>query len=463
MKLIKLSLTAAVCACAVSSLSAADSVAEAITNGKFGGTVKTTYANKTVDNRGEAATGDNDYEAFGVGLELGYVTDPLYGFRIGLAGQGWLMPYHVGSSNKTAYDKEWYTKGAVLSELYLGYGIGNTDIKAGRQYVVTPLVAGNYTRAFKEAFEGVAISNKDIPDTTLWGGWFYKFQGRSKTAMGAPAGEGKAPLFKDRVILGNMTGPVAVKFENIFSAYVQNKSLPYTTLTGAYAAVTDVKPANALKDGDVSLYLAEANVKVPVGEVLKLGFDLNYKGSRVDGGLEPRRLDGDMFGARVSVSEFFGFGLSYAYTTVSDDDAVILGVGNGPGSYTALPIRGPFVFTGYAGMDTHKIVLDYNFGAIGLDGFKTALHYVKGDQDRVGGTNNINASGAAGQKVGTSMDVEGWAVTANYAPKAIKGLSLGVTYTALERSDHYASGVNRKFDENEIWLQAAYKFDLSGN
>ena len=61
-----------------------------------------------------------------------------------------------------------------------------------------------------------------------------------------------------------------------------------------------------------------------------------------------------MFGARVSVSEFFGFGLSYAYTTVSDDDAVILGVGNGPGSYTALPIRGPFVFTGYAGMDMHK-------------------------------------------------------------------------------------------------------------
>ena len=281
--------------------------------------------------------------------------------------------------------------------------------------------------------------------------------------MGAPAGEGKAPLFKDRVILGNMTGPVTVKFENIFSAYIQNKSLPYTTLTGAYAAVTDVKPANALKDGDVSLYLAEANVKVPVGEVLKLGFDLNYKGSRVDGGLEPRRLDGDMFGARVSVSEFFGFGLSYAYTTVSDDDAVILGVGNGPGSYTALPIRGPFVFTGYAGMDTHKVVLDYNFGAIGLDGFKTALHYVKGDQDRVSGTNNINASGAAGQKVGTSMDVEGWAVTANYAPKAVKGLSLGVTYTALERSDHYASGVNRKFDENEIWLQAAYKFDLSGN
>ena len=55
--------------------------------------------------------------------------------------------------------------------------------------------------------------------------------------------------------------------------------MPYTTLTGAYAAVTDVKPANALKDGDVSLYLAEANVKVPVGEILKLGFDLNYKGS----------------------------------------------------------------------------------------------------------------------------------------------------------------------------------------
>lgn len=87
MKLIKLSLAAAFCACAVSSLSAADSVAEAITNGKLGGTVKTTYASKTVDNRGEAATGDNDYEAFGVGLELGYVTDPLTALEQDLPGK----------------------------------------------------------------------------------------------------------------------------------------------------------------------------------------------------------------------------------------------------------------------------------------------------------------------------------------------------------------------------------------
>ena len=51
----------------------------------------------------------------------------------------------------------------MLSEAYLKYLIGKTDVKAGRQYMQMPLVAGNYSRAFKESFEGVTISNKNIP------------------------------------------------------------------------------------------------------------------------------------------------------------------------------------------------------------------------------------------------------------------------------------------------------------
>nr|WP_249291715.1 hypothetical protein [Campylobacter curvus] len=107
---------------------AADTLAEAFTKGKLSGTIKATYADQT-DERNPAINNEN---IFGIGLELGYVTDPLYGFRIGATGQAYGSPFSPEKNAKTMYDKEWYANGAVLSELYLGYSIGKTDIKVGR-------------------------------------------------------------------------------------------------------------------------------------------------------------------------------------------------------------------------------------------------------------------------------------------------------------------------------------------
>ncbi|WP_170000312.1 OprD family outer membrane porin [Campylobacter sp. RM9328] len=469
MKLGKLSLVAAVALGCLASANAADNLAEALSNGKLSATLKATYADHTEK---EGTADQNNENIFGVGVELGYVTDSLYGFRIGLTGQGWGSPFHVENKSKSMYNKEWWANGFVLSEAYLGYAVGKTDIKAGRQYVVTPLVAGNYTRAFKEAFEGVTITNKDIPDTSLWAGWFYKFQGRSSVAMGSKIDAGKthandttgrAPVFKDRVILGNLTGPNTVKFDDIYSASIVNKSLPGLTLTGAYAAVTDVElyPTTVAKNGDIDLYLAEANYVLPVADLLKLKFDLQWKGSRADGSLDAANvnLDGDMLGVRVGVSDFYGFGASYAYTTVSDDDAVILGVGNGPGSYTAMPIRGPFVYTGFAGMDTHKFILNYDFSTIGVKGLKTALHYVTGEQDRL--SKNTHGGNAFGKTAGEAAEIDGWAIQASYDIPSVKGLQASVTYTDLDRKATNVLGNKaHDFGDKEFWLQLSYKFNI---
>ena len=457
MKLGKLSLVAAVALGCLSYANAADTLAEAFTKGKLSGTIKATYADQT-DERNPAINNEN---IFGIGLELGYVTDPLYGFRIGATGQAYGSPFSPEKNAKTMYDKEWYANGAVLSELYLGYSIGKTDIKAGRQYYVSPLGAGNYTRAFKEAFEGVSIENKDIPDTSLRAAWFYKFQGRSKVAMDRAGSKfdrddvGRAPTFKDRVIFGGL-GPYAFKFDNIFTGAISNQSIPGLKLTAAYARATEVEYFAGSKD-DVNLYNLEANYKLPF-DAFKLGFDVMYKGSRVNGAMDNAHLDGNMWNFRVGISELFGFSASYAYSTVSDDDAMILGIGNGPGSYTALPIRGPFVFTNYAGMDIHKITLGYDFGAIGVKGLKTSLQWLKGEQDTL--SHNTHKGGSIGQQKGTHMDVEGWAAIASYDIPYVKGLSASATYVALKRENHAANGAITKPDNNELWLQLTYKFNL---
>ena len=442
MKLAKLSLAAVLAMGFLSSASAADTLAQAFLDGKLSGKIQTTYADQK-----DERTAIRDEEITSVQFELGYVTDPFYGFRLGVTGQGNFLPFNSLRKRGTLYDKEWRMQGVVMSEAYLGYAVGQTDIKFGRQYVNTPLVAGNPTRAFKEAFEGLTIVNKDIPDTTMIGGWYYKFQGRSATVSGGK--EGRAPQFKDKVVVGGM-GPVAHEFDNIFTGAVINQSIPGLKLTGAYARVTDLR-LGALQ-GDINFYLAEANYKIPVGD-FKLGFDAMYKGSRTTDRLENLNYDGNMIGLRAGIYDFVGFSASYAYTTVSDNDALAFGLGNGPGSYALLPIRGPFVFTGYAGMDVHKFLFSYDFKEVGADGLKAALHLVKGKQDAP----HRNAGPTAAK---TRMNVQGWGANLSYNIPWVKGLSAGVTYVELERKNFNARGRVKKTDNNELWLQLGYKFDL---
>ncbi|MGG7073989.1 OprD family outer membrane porin [Campylobacter sp. 9BO] len=454
MKLGKLSLVAAFALGGLSTVNAADTLAEAFTNGKLAGTVQAHYTDYTDERKLPKQYNEN---IFGLGLELGYVTDPFYGFRLGLSAQGWgsISP---SKEVKTWSDKEWYANGFVLSEAYLGYTLGKTDIKAGRQYVGSPVVAGNPTRAFKEAFEGVSVKNTDIANTELFAGWFYKFQGRSKVATGS--NDTGAPLFRDRVILGGL-GPVAFEFDNIFTAAVANKSIEGLKLTAAYGLVTDVDPTKGMPPAkafanhgksDVNLIFAEASYTVPVSN-FKLGFDVNYKGSRVDGWMDKANLDGDMLGLRVRLADLYGFSASYAYTRMGNDD-LVFGAGNGAVSYTMLPIFGPYQWTGYAKMDTHKIQLGYDFGAVGVKGLSLDLHLMKGKQ-------GTQSKATYSTKANEKMDIKGYSVQLGYnASEFVKGLSTNVTYTSATRENYSATGAKTEKDTQELWVKVAYKFSL---
>ncbi|MCD8478018.1 MAG: major outer membrane protein, partial [Sulfurospirillum sp.] len=299
MKLAKLSLAAMVVAGLASSSFAADTLADAFKNGKVSGELKAWYFDKSV----EDSKGDNNANLTNVGLTLGFVTDSLYGFYAGATYQGSSMPF-VSSGDKAdteaRFKEHEYASGSVLSEAYLGYKIGKTNAKIGRQYISTPLVSGSGSRFFKESFEGVTVVNTDIPQTTLVAGYVNKFQGRtSYISSNKTAGtEGDAPTFEKSAVFN---GADVYDFDGAYTAAIINKSITGLTLTAQYGVFKDVDDA-----ADADVYYTEANYVLPVAN-FKLGFDVNYRGSRTDTGLDSLNLEGDMFGARVSIKDLAGF------------------------------------------------------------------------------------------------------------------------------------------------------------
>lgn len=318
MQIAKLSVAAAIVLGLSGSVYAADTLADAFKNGKVNGELKAWYWDKTEDNS------NANYNITNFAIELGYVTDSFYGLRMGVTFQGNATPFAEADA-KTGYKYEEWASGSTLSEAYLGYTIGKTDIKIGRQYINTPLIAGNYARIFKESFQGVSIVNNDLPDTTVFANYINKTQGRTSAVMGNEAGD--APTFEKRALFAGVVNATGVAFDGAYGLGAINKSITNLTLTGQYVRAMDAAFTATAID-DVDLYYTEMNYTYPMNG-FKLGFDANVRGSKTGSNLDALNAEGHMLGGRIRVSELNGFGASFAATTNSKNDAVIESIGLG--------------------------------------------------------------------------------------------------------------------------------------
>ena len=432
MKFAKLSLAAMVVAGLASSSFAADTLADAFKNGKVNGELKAWYFDKTVEN-----TKQNNENITNFAVELGYVTDSFYGLRLGTTFQGNATPFADGDNLNTAAGQEkymfrndQYASGAVLSEVYLGYKLGKTDVKIGRQYISTPLVGGSGSRIYKESFQGVTLVNTDLPQTTLVAGYVNKFQGRTG-ALNEVADFGSAPKFTNKANFGSAGEQV---FDDAYTFAVINKSISNLTLTAQYAAVTDVANLD-----DVDVYYTEANYVLPMNG-FKLGFDANFRGSKTGNKLDGLDLEGHYLAARISVSELAGFGASFAAATTDNTDKTIQGMGNGPTSYTSTFIRGTSTRMG-ANTDSYLFAATYDFSKVGVAGLTALAQYGWTEQGTVA---NVKGTDYTNKIAGVV-----------YAVPAVKGLTTSLHYETQE-ADNKQTTV--KTDTDELWFKAGYKF-----
>ncbi len=451
MKLAKLSLVAMVVAGLASSSFAADTLADAFKNGKVTGELRAWYfdrdtgdSNKATYTVSDIAKGNADL--FSTGVMLSYVTDSLYGLSFGATFQSSYAPF-ADNDAKNLYGTDMYGSGAVLSEAYVVYTLGKTTAKVGRQFIASPLVNSSGSRMIKEAFQAAVLINTDLPNTTLVAGYSDKFQGRtSDYDRSMPGADSEMPSFKKEAVFygtGSANGGSNVfGFDGAYTAAAINKSIPNLTLTGQYLFVNAVELTNG---GDANVFYAEGNYVVPLSN-MKLLIDATYRGSRTSNAtFDSFHVEGDMYQGRIGISELAGFNASFAYSTVSSDQSVLLGAGNGPTTYTAPLIKGAEVTSG-ANTDAYKVEVGYDFTKVGVTGLKVLGQYTKINQDKPTITGTVLNS--------VSADTEStyWSGQIAYDIPSLKGLTLSLEYEDAKKED--TATVN----SNELRFRANYKF-----
>lgn len=308
-----------------------ENLADAFSNGKVSGEIKSQYFQKEVS--------DKKVSIWTNGGNLSYVTGDFYGFKAGITFQVATVTADDLDNALTAYDKDQNVSGSIASEAYLEYAVSNTSVKAGRQYISTPFIGGSGSRIFKESFEGFVVTNKDLPNTTLVAAYVDKFQGRTDKATKA---------------IVNSTSTYDVKavsdFEQVgdgaYTLYVNNKSIENLTLEAQYAQIQDF---NTAKNDDVKAFYVAASYNLN-----PLTFEAQTY--QTDNG-ETANSDGKAYGINV-MANIDKLSLGAAYTTIDDEADIVAGLGN----------AADYIYTGseiYAGIynadtDSYKLSAGYD-------------------------------------------------------------------------------------------------------
>ena len=281
------------------------SLLETFKQGEVTGQLKSYYFSQTFD-----ADGLDDSQIWVNGGNLGYKTDSFYGFKLG----GTFQASFVGSID----DPQGRTRGsidadgAVLSEAYIRYNISNTELKAGRQYLKSPMVAGSGSRMIKESFEAYLLSNKDIPDTDVTAGYVTRYQTRTDRSK-----------YLDNWFVDyeqNGTGDPGdfydIGDDGMFFLYVKNNSVKNLGIQAQYLNVLN----------EVAGFYADAKYTFDVQLKPYLAAQVYYT-DYDDGTKDSNGLYGFKGGVKVSDFDVFA---SYTSSGGDEGDAIVFrGVGQG--------------------------------------------------------------------------------------------------------------------------------------
>ena len=350
----------------------ADSLSSAFKNGKFNGQFKAVGYN--VD---KAANGRESIVSLGVMLH--YVTAPFYNFQLGLRAQSSDSPWATAAEKKF-YKNDLYGPGAVLEEAYLKYKISKTILKAGRQFIKTPLIAGNGSRIVHESFEGYTADVRDLPKTRIYAGYIDRYltrtdflEGNSKTRIGN--------FRKNIFMYGNKYN--YKMGDGLWTVLLQNQSIKGLKLTGQYLLLKNATKKNDTPVGDITVALAQAEYKFPIGG-LNILTGIQYGSSDVD---KDDSKSGDLLGFKVA-TKYKGLMASLGYVTDSNDKDMVSGVGISSNWAYAGDIIGLESY--YRDTDALSLNLKYKFAKnIMLMGRYT--DYIAGSASPVNGGNDLNA------------------------------------------------------------------------
>ena len=321
----KLALTSIISsACLLSNVQAEDTLKEAFQNGKVKGEIRSYYFQEDYDTTGRSSN-------LHFGGFLSYETADFYGLTAGATFQ--VSSIGDISGDKTIFASDEDASGSVMSESFLTYTRANTSIKAGRQFIGTPLLAGSGSRMVRQAFQGFTVVNSDIPDTKVVAAYVDRFQKRTD-------GAGNPGEFTRSFNTNSSTDAITLE-DGAYSVYVENKSITNLTAQLQYLNAVDFfKSYYADATYDVG---TKANVAV-TGQYI--GTDYNSA-----------TTSGNFYALRVA-SSYDSFNVKLSASTNSSNGDVESGLGYG--ADTAL--TGSEIYGGYHAYKNDAKAYQVNLG-----------------------------------------------------------------------------------------------------
>jgi hypothetical protein len=372
MKLKNISLSLAVLATLAMSANAENSLSHALKNGTFKGQLKAVYYD--VD---KAAGGEESILSLGV--MLNYITGKFYGFSAGFRAKSSNSPWAT-TKEKNFYKGDLYGSGAVLEEAYLKYQYKKSSLKIGRQYIKTPLLAGNGSRIVHESFEGYTATTKELPKTKIFVGYVDRYLTRTnfKGANGGSIGGFNKKIFmygaKYKYALG----------DGIWTALVQNQSIKGLKLTGQYLRIKNATIAKTGKSqGDISVTLAQAEYKLKLNG-LGLLAGIQYGSSNVN---KDNSASGNLVGFKLG-TKYKALMANVGYTISNSSKSMLSGVGISSNWAYAGDIIGLENYQ--KDVDALSLNLKYHF-AKNMVVLGRYTDYLVGSNATLNGGNNLNA------------------------------------------------------------------------
>lgn len=340
---------------------------DAIENGKVSGEIRNAAAFASyTDAIKEAGPFNNSKSGVSV-LELKYQTDSYRGFTFGTVFQaGWdwgIQDESTGLTIAGGEDDHRLTVSTVnLQNAYVDYSFAaqgsKTNVRVGRQDIISPLLMRSGLQPVKDAFEGVVISNSDIDKTVLKVMYINKWLMR----YGDDASDSvtQNDINYEHPLVSLYVNSKAIEGLNIEAQWLSNDN------TGPVGDPPTAVPAS----GPYSTTFFAADYAIPGTDV---AVGAKYMGAAFD-----NSADTSLWGVKAATN-LGPVRVTLSYTTV-DDDA------NLPGTLGHVPLFRAYTNTitdteFYAGVDSVSLNLGYDFGVKGL---AANLNYTQLSQSAAG-------------------------------------------------------------------------------
>ncbi len=357
------------------SLSASDSLSNALKKGKLNGELKGIYYNVDKAIKGEKSI-------LSLGVMLNYVSKPFYGFSLGARFQASSSPW-ANDKEKNFYKGDLYGSGAVMEEAYIKYQYHKSSVKAGRQFIKTPLLAGNGSRIVHESFEGYTVNTKELSETRIFAAYVDKYLTRTnfKGTNGGSIGS-----FKKRIFMYG--AKYKYNMDDLWTVLVNNKSIKGLNLTGQYLRVQNATIATTgAKQGDIAVGLLQAEYSFKLSG-LGLLTGIQYGSSNID---KDNSKSGNLIGFKLG-TRYQGLMASLGYVIDSSDKSMLSGVGISSNWAYAGDIIGLENYN--KDVDALSLNLKYNFKKVGMKNLMMLGRYTRyntGSNATLNGGKNLNA------------------------------------------------------------------------